>query len=259
LVVSAWLGANGTTDKAPEYRSFDTAFLFAFLAEFYGGHRIMKAIISHAAVNVTADELITSQLEALGYHKTFLDVMNEFGGAIVSGNFSDRDVSRYVLKTEPPIAAVATWTGSSINLSSFTNNVNGFSHGDKLQVRDPFGIEYVNIRPASNQSLTIGIQVTNLSCFRASLIAHSSRGYTIHALSPTLSFALTSPQSYDKIYLGFTRGYCADPVFTVSLSPARATAPETMNWGTNLAQYGLLVAIGFLIIVVLAMLHRRLH
>jgi hypothetical protein len=259
LVVSAWLGANGTTDKAPEYRSFDTAFLFAFLADFYGGHRLINAIVSHATTNATADELITSQLTALGYNKTFLDAMNEFGGAIVSGNFSNRDVSGYVLRTEPPIAAVGTWTGSRLNISSFTNNVNGFTNGDKLQVGEPFGIEYVNIRPASNRSLTIGVQVSNESCFRASLITHSSRGYSIRTLSPTMSFALTSPQSYDKIYLGFTRGDCTDSDFTVTLSPARAMAPETLYWGTSLAKYGLLIAVGVSIIVVLEMLRKKLH
>ena len=219
----------------------------------------MNAIVAHATSNATADELITSQLTALGYHKTFLDVMTEFGGAIVSGNFSDRDLSQRVLKTEPPIAAVASWSGSSLNLSLFRNNVNGFTNGDKLEVREPFGIEYLDIRPASNRSLAIGIQVINKSCFSASLIVHSSRGYSIHTLAPTLSIVLTSPQSYDNIYLGVTRGYCTDPDFTVTLSPARVTGLETINSGTTIATYGLLVAVGISIIVALVILRRRLR
>ena len=67
-VVSAWLGPNGTTEKAFDERTYDNAFFLVFLSDHYGGPEIIKRIMANANRETTADEVVVSQLRTLGYN-----------------------------------------------------------------------------------------------------------------------------------------------------------------------------------------------
>lgn len=261
-VISAWLGDKGNTDKSLEDRTYDNAFFFAYLTEYYGGVAIMKGILSNANISTAADQVITAQLMKLGFHKTTLDVMNEFGASILTGNFTDRDGAGAVLRLGPPIAGVVSWTGSNATLSSFTHEANGLPVGFPLQVRNPFGIEYVKINPVSDKSVSIGISNSNSSCFEDSLVTHNSSGFQVyHGSASSSFFELDHPQSYDRIFLVVTRARCSDGEFTVRLDAPSASVSQNTSAkspGTNVVGYGAgLVVLAFVAILIYARARKR--
>jgi len=216
-VISAWLGPNGTTEKAFDERTYDNAFFLVFLSDHYGGPEIIKRIMANANRETTADGVVVSQLRALGYNSTFTEVLNEFATAILTGNFTDRDGATAVLREPPPIGATAKWTGTNETVARFTGEVNGFAAGDPLQVRVPDGIEYVKVEPTSNTTLSVNLRAQDRSCFEATVVtrlSNSSKTYRVTLSRPVI---VVSPDRYDQVFVAVTRGRCSSGDFSIDL------------------------------------------
>ncbi len=229
-VTSAWLGPNGTTETPILHRSFDNTFFLVFLSEHYGGAELVKRIMLGA--NLTnANEDFAAQLRALGYKETLAQVTDDFAAAMLTGNFTDRDGAAAVLRQLPPIAATATWTGANQSISAFTAGVNGFGPGDPLQVRIPFGIEYVRIKASSNSTVSLGLRAQNASCFTAKVVEERGGSFDTLQVPQSAPLTIKSPGGYDDIIVAVTRGVCSNGEFSVFMG---AGAPE----GGGLGGYG---------------------
>jgi hypothetical protein len=214
--ISAWLGPNGTTETPMIHRSFDNAFFLAFLSEHYGGAELVKRIILGA--NLTnANEDLAAQLRALGYKENLAQVTSDFAAALLTGNFTDRDGASAVLGQLPPIAATATWTGANQSISAFTAGVNGYRPGDALEVRIPFGFEYVRVSPSSNSTLSVGLRAQNASCFAAKVVARRGGSFDTLQVPQSAMLTIASPKSYDDIFVAVTRGACPNGEFAILL------------------------------------------
>jgi hypothetical protein len=254
-VISAWLGPNGSTETPFLQRTFDNAFFLTFLSENYGGTEIVKRIMLNA--NLTnANEDFAGQLRALGYDKTLERVMDEFGAAMLTGNFTDRDGAAAVLGKLPPIGAGATWTGTNQSVSSYTTAVNGFRTGDPLEVRIPYRIEFVDVRPTSAATLSVGLRTENMSCFAAKVVTRQGGSSTSYPVSQSAPAILASPNKYDGIFVVVSRGTCSNGKFSVSLEAVR---PESKGLLETLGSvvYGILLAIGLSVAVAMVWFLRR--
>jgi hypothetical protein len=215
-VISAWLGPNGTTETPILHRTFDNTFFLVFLSEHYGGAELVKRLMLGA--NLTnANEDFATQLRALGFKETLAQVTDDFAAAILTGNFTDRDGASAVLSKLPPIAANATWTGANLSISAFTAGVNDFRPGDTLQVRVPYGIEYVRVKASSNSTVSVGLRAQNASCFAAKVVARRGGNFDTRQIPQSASLTITSPGEYDDIFVAVTRGVCASGEFSVFL------------------------------------------
>ena len=254
-VVSAWMGPNGTTEKALEERSYDDSFFLVFLSDHYGGPEIIKRIISNADRETNASAVVVGQLHALGYDKTFAKVMNEFASALLTGNFTDRDGAGFVLRQLPPIAATAEWTGTNQSVSAFTSAVNGFAAGDRLQVETPGGTEFVRVRPASDAALSIEVLAPNSACFEATVIARSGNDFTTYGLQSGTG-ALASPNIYDDIFVAITKGNCSSGEFSVFLSNVQVQGLGLLTLSPELLVFAAVLAILVALVVTAIFLQR---
>jgi hypothetical protein len=215
-VISAWLGPEGTTETPILHRTFDNTFFLVFLSEHYGGAELVKRIILGANLTNANDDF-AGQLRALGYKETLAQVTDDFAAAILTGNFTDRDGASAVLRQLPPIAATATWTGANQSISAFTAGVNGFSPGDPLEVRIPYGIEYVRVKATSNSTVSVGVRAQNASCFTAKVVAQRGGHFDTRQIPQSAPLTITSPGGYDDLFVAVTRGVCSSGEFSVFL------------------------------------------
>jgi hypothetical protein len=215
-VISAWLGPEGTTETPILHRTFDNTFFLVFLSEHYGGAELVKRIILGANLTNANDDF-AGQLRALGYKETLAQVTDDFAAAILTGNFTDRDGASAVLRQLPAIAATATWTGANQSISAFTAGVNGFSPGDPLQVRIPYGIEYVRVKATSNSTVSVGVRAQNASCFTAKVVAQRGGHFDTRQIPQSAPLAIASPGGYDDIFVAVTRDVCSSGEFSVFL------------------------------------------
>ena len=216
-VISAWLGPNGTTEKALEERTYDNAFFLVFLSDHYGGPEIIKRMMANANRETTADEVVVSQLRALGYNMTFTEVLNEFATAILTGNFTDREGTTAVLREPPPIGATAKWTGTNETVARFTSSVNGFAAGDPLQVMVPDGMEYVRVEPISNATLSVNLRAQNRSCYEATVVVRLSNSFSRYRVTLSRPVMVVSPDRYNQVFVAVTRGRCSNGDFSIEL------------------------------------------
>ncbi len=254
-VISEWLGPNGTTERSLDDRRYDNAFFFAFLSDHYGGPEIIKRIMSAANRETKALDVAVSQLKALGYHKTSAELMNEFATAILTGNFTDRNGAGAVLRSLPPIGAMAKWTGTNETVATFTGPANGFNAGDHLWVNLPDGFEYVRIEPDSNASLSVGLQAQNRSCFDATVVARQGDRFTTYKVGASSRAIVPSPDKYDRILVAVTKGSCASGDFSIVLGTVKPEAHGLVPSGTALA--ALLSALAIIVVLVAAFVFQR--
>ncbi len=256
-VISAWLGPNGTTEKALEERTYDNAFFLVFLSDHYGGPEIIKRIIANANRETSPSEVVVKQLRTLGYNKTFTRVLNEFATAILTGNFTDPDGASAVLRELPPIGATAKWTGTNQTVSAFTSGVNGFGAGDSLEVKVPDGIEYVRVEPASSATLSVYLRAQNRSCFEATVITHLANGSKTYRVQLSSPVTVVSPDRYDKIFVAVTRGNCSGGDFSIGLGSTSSQGSSLPPVSSELTAIASALAILLLLGVVALTLQRR--
>ena len=228
LVISAWMGQNGSTETFLNERPFSNAFLLEFLSEHYGGPAMVKEVLLNANLS-NADDDIAAQLQRFGYRETLAQVMSDFGAAMLNGNFTSADGAAAVLRLNPPVGSVTDWNGTDEMVTTFTSDVNGHRVGDKLSITVPHGIEFVKVNPESGVTLSLKLSAENLSCFAGKVVARQGTKSTTWSIGPS-GITLDSPNNYDDVFIVVSRGSCSSGEFQVSLQAGLSGSQEVASY-----------------------------
>ena len=253
-VISAWLGPNGTTERSLDDRTYDNAFFLVFLSDHYGGQEIIKRIMSAANRDTRALDTIVGQLHAMGYQKTSAQIMNDFASAMITGNFTDKDGAAAVLRSIPPIATAKSWTGTNQTVSTFTNQVNGFSPGNHLSVDLPDGMEFIQVEPTSGAPLAINVRAQNKSCFVATVVARQGTSFGVYEVGQEGGAILPSPDRFDQLLVVVTRSNCPDGSFSVVLGTFN---PGGLGYLPSVWLLATLLGSALIVVLVAAFTYRR--
>ena len=224
-------------------RTYEAGLFWIFVIERLGTVQFYRDLM---AASASYEGMYAIEHALVPYGLTFDDLWAEFAVTLATERLADREaLHRLALSLEesiewetgqtlrdgvslPTPVHVAAWKGTGLAIDHVNSLGWGSWYGtfdedpidSPLRVAHAYGIDVIEIIPATDASMTIAFSGDHETRFLVFACAEKSGTWTIAPIAQDAPWTISSPDAFDRIRLAVTRTEPGTGAYSIHLSPA---------------------------------------